>query len=120
MEFDNIDAEEIGIEVFKGQPEKTIIGYNSKLKKLFIDRSQSGNVDFHNDFTSVDYASYELRDKSLKLEILVDQSIVEVFAGNGSVVISDQVFPNSELNGMQLYVKEGIARLRNLEVYKLK
>jgi fructan beta-fructosidase len=120
MEFNDIGAEEFGIEVFKGQNEKTIIGYNSKEMKLFIDRTQSGNVDFHKDFASIDYASYKLRDKSLKLEILVDQSIVEVFAGNGLVVISDQVFPDSDLNGMQLFVRGGTANLKNMELYRFK
>ncbi len=120
MEFNDIDAEELGIEVFKDQHEKTIIGYNSKEMKLFIDRTLSGHVDFHQDFASIDYASYKLWDKSLKLEILVDQSIVEVFTGNGSVVISDQVFPNSNLNGMQLFVKGGTANLKNMELYRFK
>jgi fructan beta-fructosidase len=120
IEFDDIGAEEFGIEVFKVQNEKTIIGYNLKEKKLFIDRTRSGNVDFHKDFASLDYAPYELPDKSLKLEVLVDQSIVEVFAGNGSVVISDQVFPDSDLNGMQLFVRGGTANLKNMELYRFK
>jgi len=120
MEFENIDADVVGIEIFKSENEKTIIGYNRIAGHLFIDRTNSGNVNFHENFASTEFAPLILEDNRLSMEIVVDQSIVEVFAEGGSVVISDQVFPVSGGNGMQLLVKGGNAQVREMEIYKIR
>ncbi len=120
MEFENIDADMVGIEIFKSENEKTTIGYNRTESHLFIDRTNSGNINFHENFASIEYAPLILEGNRLKMEIVVDQSIVEVFAEGGSVVISDQVFPVSGENGMQLFVKGGKAIVREMEIYKIK
>ena len=77
----------------------------------------SGNIDFHKNFSSVEFAPIKLKNNKLSFEIIADQSIVEVFADGGSVVISDQVFPESEENRMQLVVNNGTAKLRELEIF---
>ena len=120
IEFENIDAEMVGIEIFKSDNEKTIVGFNHTADHLFIDRSKSGNVDFHENFASVEFAPITLKDNRLSLEIVIDQSIVEVFAEGGSVVISDQIFPVSGENGMQLFVKSGNAKVSKMEIYQIK
>jgi len=120
IEFENIDADMVGIEIFKNNNDKTIVGYNWMAGHLFIDRTISGNVNFHENFASVEFAPLILKDNRLSLEIVVDQSIVEVFAEGGSVVISDQVFPVSGGNGMQLFVKGGNTQVREMEIYKIK
>jgi sucrose-6-phosphate hydrolase SacC (GH32 family) len=108
----------VGVEIFKSETEKTVIGYDRIKSQLFIDRTQSGNIDFHKNFSSVEFAPIVLRNNKLSLEIVADQSIVEVFADVGSVVISDQVFPESEDNGMQLVIKNGKARAREIEIFR--
>jgi fructan beta-fructosidase len=120
IEFGDIEADMVGIEIFKSDNEKTLIGYDAQKKQIFIDRTRSGNIDFHEDFSSVDYAPIVLKNNQLSLEIIADQSIVEVFAEGGSVVISDQVFPESEENEMQLFVKNGKAKVRKMEIFKIR
>ncbi len=119
IEFEDIQADLVGIEIFKSEKEKTMIGYDRVKGILFIDRTKSGNIDFRENFASVEYAPLELKDNRLSLEIVVDQSIIEVFAEGGSVVISDQVFPVSGKNEMQLFVKGGKAKVREMEIYPI-
>lgn len=120
IEFENIEADIVGIEIFKSDNEKTVIGYDRSKGCLFIDRTQSGNIDFHEKFPSVEIASLDLTDNHLSLEIVVDQSIVEVFAEGGLVAISDQVFPESDENGIQFFAKNGKAQVRNIEIFQIK
>jgi fructan beta-fructosidase len=120
IEFQNQDAHEFGVDVLKDQQYKTRIGYNVADQVLFIDRRESGKVDFHEAFASIESAPVSLRDQRLTMEILIDQSVIEVFAGDGSRVITDQVFPISFQEEMQLYATNGSAQVNNLEVYKIK
>jgi fructan beta-fructosidase len=119
MVIENIDAEIIGIEVLKTEGESTLIGYSIPEKTLFLNREQSGNVDFHEDFASEESAALELSGNRLSLDILVDRSMVEVFANDGYRVITDQVFPEGGQNGLKLYVKNGTAKLVHLELIKI-
>mgnify|MGYP001820773496 FL=1 len=118
IDFEDIDADMVGIEIFKSDTEKTVIGYDRIKNQIFIDRTQSGNIDFHENFSSREYAPIDLDDNQLNLEIVADQSLVEVFAEGGRVVISDQVFPESENNGMQLVIENGKVKVRNMDIFQ--
>jgi fructan beta-fructosidase len=120
IEFENRDADEFGIDVLMDDQYKTRIGYNVEEKALFVNRKESGRVDFHEAFASIESAPLSLDNDQLNMEILVDQSVIEVFAAEGSRVITDQVFPISFQEGMQLYAKNGNARVNQLEIYEIK
>lgn len=55
----------------------------------------------------------------LKLRILVDRSSVEVFAGDGRVVLSSLFFPNSSDKEFKIYATGGNAKILNLTMYPL-
>ncbi|MGL5806431.1 MAG: glycoside hydrolase family 32 protein, partial [Xenococcaceae cyanobacterium] len=55
----------------------------------------------------------------LKLRILVDRSSVEVFAGDGRVVLSSLFFPNSSNKEFEIYATGGNAKIVNLVIYPL-
>ncbi|MBR9998328.1 MAG: glycoside hydrolase family 32 protein [Cyclobacteriaceae bacterium] len=120
VEFENRDADEFGIDVLKDENYKTRIGFRVSDHSLFVDREKSGAVDFHAAFASIETAPLSLQDQRLKLDILVDQSVVEVFASDGLRVITDQVFPISFQEGLQLYAIGGSAAVVSLEMYKLR
>ena len=56
----------------------------------------------------------------LKLRILVDRSSVEVFAGDGRVVLSSLFFPNSSNKEFKLYATGGTAKIVSLVIYPFK
>ena len=82
--------------------------------RIFIDRSNSGQTGFHPDFAG----RHEAVGQG-PLRVLVDRSSVEMFAGDGELVISDRIFPAAENDGLQLFGTAG-ARVRSLKVWELK
>jgi fructan beta-fructosidase len=113
------EADELGLEVRVGQREKTVIGYDVRAGRLFVDRSQSGRSDFSDKFAGRVFAPFALTDGCLKLHLLLDHSSVEVFAGNGERVFSEQIFPASGSLGLRAYAKGQGAQLRALDTWDL-
>jgi len=119
LEFEIQDAGEFGIDLLMNDQNRTRVGYEVGKQSLFINREESGNVAFNEAFASVESAPLPLENDHLTLNILVDQSVVEVFASDGYRVITDQVFPGAGQKGLQLYSLGGKTRLVNLEIYKI-
>ena len=57
---------------------------------------------------------------NLKLRILVDASSVEVFADQGQVVLTDQVFPDGAATGVDAFADGGTATVMHLTAWRLK
>jgi fructan beta-fructosidase len=113
----NID--QLGFHVCVGEGERTTIGYLVKEKKVFVDRTRSGQSDFHNEFARVHSAPLNGIGNLLKLHIFVDQCSVEVFANDGLVVITDCIFPSPQSTKLELFVEGNRALLNSLDVLQL-
>ncbi|MFI2858087.1 glycoside hydrolase family 32 protein [Paenibacillus sp. JSM ZJ436] len=118
-EFDLMLAAEIGLRFTSGD-KKTVVGYDVASAELFIDRTDSGHTDFHEDFACRHSAPLEAKEGRVKMHIWLDRSSIEVFADEGGLVVTDQLFPVSETDGVELYAVGGEAMLRTLRVYPLR
>ena len=88
---------------------------------VYLDRTRSGNVGFSSSFPSTEFAPLRPdRGGRIRLHIFVDRSSVEVFANNGRVTITDQVFPDRSSNRIQLFSTGGRAQLSQLKIWQLK
>ncbi|WP_375510898.1 glycoside hydrolase family 32 protein [uncultured Nostoc sp.] len=67
--------------------------------------------------TQVPVVTSDTNNSILKLRILVDRSSVEVFAGDGRVVLSSLFFPNSANKDFKLYATGGNAKIVSLVIY---
>ncbi len=105
-------AKEAGVKILKSGNEETVVGYDVRRGELFIDRTHSGKIDFHKDFPSIDRAKLLPRMGKINLHILIDCSIVEVFANDGEVAMSELVFPTKTDYQVETYSKDGDASLR--------
>jgi fructan beta-fructosidase len=115
------DAAEFGLKVRKGDGEETVIGVDTKKPSLFMDRTRSSDVSFDEHFASRDAGPIRLTaGKSVKLHIFVDRSSVEVFGNDGETVISETIFPKPGSDGIELYSRDGRARVLKLDVWNLK
>jgi len=112
-------ASEFGLKVRTGPTEETVIGVEPKARRFFSDRTRSGDTSFHRDFSGRHYAPLPIENGRVRLHIFVDWSSVEVFAGDGRSVITEQVFPAPESRGVALYATGGAARLVSLEAWPL-
>ncbi|MER5806921.1 GH32 C-terminal domain-containing protein [Streptomyces sp. NPDC002033] len=113
------DAERLGFKVRTGDGQETVIGYDKETRELYVDRTRSGAVDFHNDFPGIQRAPPTARSGKIELRILVGWSSVEVFGGEGEAVITDQVFPGPDSDGIQLFAEGGPARLDSAQVWQV-
>jgi fructan beta-fructosidase len=113
-------AQRIGLRVRVGGNEQTTIGYNIKAGKLFVDRSQSGQVDFSTGFRSAHIAPLELVGGELRLHLLIDRASVEVFSEDGLVAMTENIFPKGSSLGLQVFAESGNALVSHLDVYELK
>ncbi len=115
MDIDPGTAARCGVAVRVGDGERTLVGYDAHERALYVDRTRSGDTDFHAGFGAVHLAPLDLEEgHTLSLEIHVDTTSLEVYADGGRVVITDQVFPSVGSDGLELFAEGGIAHLRAL------
>ncbi|MEZ2391274.1 glycoside hydrolase family 32 protein [bacterium RCC_150] len=69
------------------------ISYNRANQTLKVDRSSAGTSNFSAKFSPYHQVRVPVTDGKVRLRILLDSSSVEVFAQDGSAVISDIFFP---------------------------
>jgi sucrose-6-phosphate hydrolase SacC (GH32 family) len=118
--FDSGTAERFGLKVFTGPGEETVVGYDTRTERLYLDRTRSGNVGFHPRFASVSTAPLRLgRDGKLKLRVLVDNMLVEVFADHGQRVFTEQVFPGTGSDGVQVFAEGGRATVSDMTIWQM-
>jgi len=95
--------------------EGTRIVYDSGRSALGVDRTHAGVGD-----GGVHEAPLRLgSDGLLRVRVFVDRSSVEVFAGEGRVVITDRIYPAPTSLGVALEAEGGEARLVSLTAWPL-
>jgi fructan beta-fructosidase len=119
VELEPGGSETVGLKVREGVNEETLIGYDSKTRSVFLDRTQSGDDSFGNEFARRMDAPARLIDGRVKLHIFVDWSSVEVFINDGEQVITSRIFPDPESEGLSLFADGGDARLTSLTFWPL-
>jgi levanase len=105
-----------GLKVRTGNGQETVIGYDRVQGEVYLDRSASGDVTFDPSFTRRHQAPLKTQNGLVHLTILVDWSSVEVFAENGRVLLTDQVFPDPSSTGVSAFATGGSATLKSLTV----
>jgi fructan beta-fructosidase len=109
-------ADRFGVHVRVGADERTTLWMDLRTGTVGLDRTRSGAVDFHPDFAAVHTAPLVTDDGTVRVEVVVDESSVEVFIGDGEVVLTDQVFPAAASDGLAVFAEGGTAVLRLLVV----
>jgi fructan beta-fructosidase len=108
-----------GINVFKSGTEETSVYYDSKTKTVSVDRTKSGDTSFNAGFSSIESVELHPAGEKVKFRILIDKSIVEVFANNGEHVITDLVFPTSNEDGVEFFSRNGKAVFSDIVVNRV-
>lgn len=119
VEFQNVNAEEVGVRVCVGGQEKTTIGYNLAAEDLYFDRRYSGQqhiVDFHK---AVFHAPMKNRYETVKLHLFVDNCSVEVFGNQGETCISNKIYPSEGSTGIEFFSHGGKATIKSIEFYPI-
>ncbi len=91
-------ATEFGFRLRKGDGSETLVGVVPATNTLFVDRTESGDVYFNENFPGR-YSTTLHDTKRVKLHIFVDRSSVEVFANDGEKVMTDRIYPPQDCDG---------------------
>lgn len=110
-------ADRFGLHLRVGDGERTTIWVDLTAGSVGLDRTHSGTSDFHPSFASIHSAALPANDGVVRLEIVVDVASVEVFVGDGEVVLTDQMFPDTSSTGIELFAEGGEARIRHLSIH---
>ena len=81
----------------------TEIGYDALRNEVFLDRSNASASNFDGDFTTFFKAPFEAAQDTIRLHIYVDRSSVELFAGEGELVITARIFPAESALGLSFF-----------------
>ena len=104
-------AAPLGLELFNAKGERLRLGYDPAAHELFMDRTQSGKLDFSPKFSSKDRAPYRADGQGLRLHVFVDLASVEVFADEGGGVMTGIFFPTENYTGLRVFSESEGARV---------
>jgi fructan beta-fructosidase len=113
-------ASRYGLKVRTGNGQETVIGYDRAKSEIYIDRSKSGDVSFDPTFSGTHRAPLAAPKGKVRLTILVDWSSVEVFAEDGKVLLTDQIFPDPTSTGIAAFATGGTATVESLKVQHMR
>jgi sucrose-6-phosphate hydrolase SacC (GH32 family) len=119
VEFENISAEEFGLNLCIGGNQKTVVGYNVSREELYVDRRKSGYADFNALFPSITRGPLKNRSNTTKLHIFIDKCSVEVLGNIGETTISDKIYPDPTSIGIELFSNNGKVKVKSLDLWEL-
>jgi fructan beta-fructosidase len=94
------------------------IGLDGATHQFYMDRTHSGTA-FSKDFVGKHIGIRSSSSKDIQLTLLIDASSVELFADNGTLVMTDLFFPSSPFTLLKIKSAKGIA-IDAVTVHRLK
>jgi fructan beta-fructosidase len=95
-------AKQVTWKLLEGADDYTVVGFDAVSGQLFVDRTKSASTSFNERYPSKTVAPLPLGQRPLRLRIFVDRSSIEVFAGDGEVVLTNLVFPRPDSTGISI------------------
>ena len=134
------EAEIMGFNLFNDKGEKVDIYFNLPEKRLVMDRTKSGIVDFGKKSVSHEIEDHDRRkttsinyiddfalatwapikkENKYTLDVFVDKCSVEIFLNGGKVAMTNLIFPSEPYNRMCFYSKGGSFQVDSFKAYRL-
>ena len=110
-------ASYFGLRVRGNADGAVVIGYNVQHNKLIINRNAASQKT--PGFAATHLAPLMPRDGKITLRILIDQTSVEVFADDGRMVMTEQIFPGPNSDSLALFAEDGAVDIEDLSLYRL-
>ena len=99
--------------------EKVLVGYDKNANQFFIDRTNSGKVDFEKGFAKKHTAPRLTTKEKADLTLIVDDASVELFADNGLSVMTEIFFPTDRFSDISIQSFEDF-KINSLTFRRLK
>lgn len=111
------DVTEFGLKLRKGDGQETVVRYDAVNQKLILDKSKSGSDSRYNAINSGDMKP--LDGNQVKLRVLADSCIIEVFGNDGEVPISTVFYPDADSTTLEFYTVGGNTTIDSLQIYEM-
>ncbi|RLT40218.1 MAG: glycoside hydrolase family 32 protein, partial [Chloroflexi bacterium] len=86
---------------------------------LIFDRTRSGAVGFNADFPAAHRAPLALDDGTLRLQLFVDHSSIELFANDGLLSLTERIFPDARPLQISFFAGDAPVTLTALSLQRL-
>jgi sucrose-6-phosphate hydrolase SacC (GH32 family) len=126
------DASESGVRLRRGSAnpndpasEETVVGIDATTDHIFVDRTRSGQAAWSPDFpVRVTAPLKHSQANSIRMDIVVDNNSIEVFAEDGETVFTNLIYPSAASLGLAFYSTptppgSGPALVRDIELIPL-
>ena len=109
-------AEKFGVELSTVNGDKITVAYNHSKRVFYIDQLNNQTEKTQ----EIDYAPFIANGETLDLRIIIDHNSIELFSGNGSVVMTEKIAPDKDFNCLKIFAEGGEITLKEATVYRLK
>jgi len=93
---------DFGIVLSNDLGEKVTLSFDQGENQFHIDRSQSGSIGFHPEFANHISAKRLCTDEKMNLRLVADAASLEVFADDGTTVLTVIYFPEKEFSIIEM------------------
>jgi beta-fructofuranosidase len=116
VEFENIDASKFGVKVrcSEDDKEETIFYYDREEEKLVFNRDKSGKG-----YKGIRRCHMK-EERTLKLNIFLDTSSIEVFVNDGEEVFTGRIYPSKDSLGIKFFAVDGKTKIKRIEKWDMK
>jgi fructan beta-fructosidase len=96
----------------------TSVGFNTAANNFYIDKTLSGNAKLDAAHLLLTAAATNVSNR-IHVQVLFDRSSLEVFFNDGEKVITTQIFPDKDANGLSLFAREGGLTIQSMTIWDL-
>ncbi len=111
-------ASQVALTLTDAQGYALLIGYTPATREVFIDRTRAG-PHFHDAFPDRNIATLPPGEGPVTLRLVVDRSIVELYAADGTRTITDRFFRGSGVLTWSANAIGGEAVIRTLDAWPI-
>ncbi|MGD9605033.1 MAG: glycoside hydrolase family 32 protein [Bacilli bacterium] len=120
LEIEVGSASKVGVKLFKGTENETLVYYDALSQTVIFDRGNSGETisgaEINRQTRSADVS---LNNGILKLRIFLDVSSVEVFINDGYITMTGNVYPGLNDTGIEFFTVGGSSILKQISKYDI-
>ena len=91
--------------------------------QLYSNRTNAGKTDFEDRFAKKEHSfdiADQLGNETVKMEVFIDRSSIEIFVDDGVAVMTDLVFPNGDFDQVYLFSEDGDLKIEGFKSTELK
>jgi len=110
---------DLGLRLSNDRDQEVRVGYNGSTRRLYVDRRLAGNFNIDEGFTGLHSGEAPPGVDVTDLLIYVDKASVEIFLGDGGLVVTDLLLPDNPWTSLTLYCEGDPLRLREVVVFPM-